>query len=165
MAGEKIFPTDPITAPDPPNGRPAHRIQITHIVPMHDLVLLMAFKDNELNMTDVKFLVNRVDGLKPCTEPEQFKALLRDNPQCIADWETEIGSANPEPKPGEGTVELDLDISEEYIQELSEMTGTLGVTIPQLIRAILRFFVDPDTQDAASQWAGLALIPPPHDPE
>lgn len=165
MTDERFFPSDPVSAPDPPNGCPEHRIQITHIVPMHDLVLLMAFKDKELNMTDVRFLVNRIDGLKPCTEPEQFKALLRDNPQCIADWETEIGSANPEPKPGEGAVELDLDISEEYIQELSEMTGTLGVTIPQFIRAILRFFVDPDTQDAASQWSGLALIPPPHDPE
>lgn len=163
MTAKKASFTNPITAPAPPEERPAHRIHITRVVPMHDLVLLMSFNDKELNMTDVRFLVNRIDGLKPRTEPEQFKVFLLDNQQCITEWENEIGSAEPEP--GEDAPVINLHIPEDLFQELSKMTDALEVTIPQLIRAIFRFCVDPDTQDAAAQWSGLTLAPSPQHPE
>ena len=163
MTDNKTFFTDPVTAPVPLEGSSTRRIHITRIVPMHDLVLLMAFKDKELNMTDVRFLANRIDGLKPRTEPEQFKAFLLDNQQCITEWENEIGAAEPEP--GEDAPVINLHISEDLFQELSEMASALDVTIPQLIRAMLRFCVDPNTQDAAAQWSGLTFVHSPRHPE
>lgn len=142
-------------------GQPGHRIHITRIVPMNDQVLLTAFKDKVLNMNDVTFLVNRIDGLRPRSEPEQFKAFLMANPPCIAEWEDEVGSAEPEP--GEDAPEVNLDIPQELFEDLNELCDMIEVTLPQLVRAILRFCVDPETQDAASQWSGIPLRTP-HDP-
>ena len=157
MTAKKTFSPESVAAPASSEGQPKHRIHITRIIPMHDLVLLVAFRDKELNMNDVRFLVNRIDGLQPRSEPEQFKVFLLTNQQCITDWENEIGSAELEP--GEDAPEVTLHIPEDLFQELSEICNVLDVAIPQLIRAMLRFCVDPDTQDAAAQWSGLVYGP------
>ena len=162
MANKPVF-SDSIAVPPPPEAHRKHRIQIMRIVPMHDLVLLIAFRDKELNMLDVRFLVNRIDGLSPRTEPEQFKIFLLNNRQCIMGWEEEIGSAAPEP--GEDAPTIDLSMPEDLFQELNEICNILGVTIPQLIRAMLCFYVDPDSQEAVQKWFGLKFVPIPHSPE
>lgn len=163
MPAKKNFLVATGISPGLPEERSGHRIHITRIVPMTDQVLLAAFRDKVLNMNDVTFLLNRIDGLHPRSEPEQFKAFLATNPPCIAEWENEIGSAEPEP--GEDAPEVTLDIPHELFEDLNELCSMLEITLPQLVRATLRFCVNPETQDAAAQWSELTLIPPPRHPE
>lgn len=163
MSAKRRLFTEALMLPDSPESHPVHRIHIFRIIPMTDQVLLAAFRDKVLNMNDVTFLLKRIDGLHPRSEPEQFKAFLATNPPCIAEWENEIGSAEPEP--GEDAPEVTLDIPHELFEDLSELCNTMEVTLPQLVRATLRFCVNPETQDAAAQWSELTLIPPPRHPE
>lgn len=135
---------------EPQEGR---RILLTHIMPIDDQILLLAFHDNELHMNDVAFLVNRIENFYPRCHPEQLASFLRKNPGPIAEWEQKIGSAFPEP--GEDAPEITIHIPQGLYEALVKNCSKLQVTIPQLVRAILRFCVDPNTREVASRRFSL----------
>lgn len=126
------------------------RIQLTRIIPITDQILLIAFKDTELEKYDVKLMLHQIDGIHPRTNPDHFRTFLHENEQIISEWECQIGGVAPEP--GEDAVEVTLTMPADELAEVESTCADLNVTVQQLGLAIIRFCVEPDSCEALQQW-------------
>ena len=125
-------------------------IQLTRIIPITDQILLIVFKDTELEKHDVKLILHELDGIHPRSNPDHFRTFLHENEQIISEWESSIGGIAPEP--GEDTVELTITMPADELAEIEAACTDMNITVQQLALAVVRFCVDPDGGEALREW-------------
>ena len=125
-------------------------IQLTRIIPITDQILLIVFKDTELEKHDVKFILHELDGIRPRSDPDHFRAFLRENEQIISEWECKIGGIAPEPD--KDAIEVTITMPADELTEIETACADMNITVQQLALAVIRFCVDPDGGEALQEW-------------
>ena len=125
-------------------------IQLTRIIPITDQILLIAFKDTDLEKHDVKFILHELDEIRPRSDPDHFRAFLHKNEQIISEWESKIGGITPEPS--EDAVEVTITMPADELAETEAACNDMNITVQQLALAVVRFCVDRDGGEALQEW-------------
>ena len=133
-----------------------HELELKWLIPIHDQILMVIFRDAALDVLDAELLLNTDPNLMVSRNPEMRDAEYAVPQDIVPEFCQRIGcSKYYEPEDG---VLVTIDFGEqEYLEllrkcEFYSQGHPNGITPQKLVLALCRFLVIPENQDAVHAW-------------
>ena len=115
-------------------------VRITHIVPLHDAIVLAIFENQSLDKRTVKILTD-IHGVFRSTKSEADIGIS---------WPDENNDSEKEPSGNK--VDVVIEIEKRLLCDVQRWCSNCRVTVEQLIMAFLRFCACQENYEAVRDW-------------